>query len=186
VQWALTLHIYLSMTGFLLLFLFALTGLTLNHANFGLDEPRLTTSTLVLPPEVIEQPTEKTVGEHVRRALGIRSPLILYKEYQDEIELQFAAPGRRALVRIDRAERTAHAEVESRGVWGTIGDLHKGRDSGAMWSWIIDITAVLFMVSSLTGMITLTSLPTRRRLGFLCCVIGVVLTVVLYAVWVPK
>jgi len=40
---AFTLHIYFSMAGFVLVLLFAVTGLTLNHDDFGWSEP--TTST---------------------------------------------------------------------------------------------------------------------------------------------
>ncbi len=43
-RWGLTLHIYISMTGFLLVLFFAVTGLTLNHDNFGLDGPRVATT----------------------------------------------------------------------------------------------------------------------------------------------
>jgi hypothetical protein len=185
-QWALTLHIYLSMAGFLLLFLFAVTGLTLNHNDFGLSEPRLSTSTLPVPAAILDRPDEDHVTGFVRNQLGTRSPLTVYKEFPDEIELNFAAPGSRTHVRIDRADKVAHVEVETRGFWGAIGDLHKGRDSGRVWFWIIDVTAVLFMTSAITGIITLASLPSRRRLGFLSGAIGLVVSALLYLLWVPK
>lgn len=185
-QWALTLHIYLSMTGFLLIILFAVTGLTLNHADFGLSEPQIETSTLTLPDHLLGQPEEQQITDHLREQLGVTSPVTLYKQFPEEIEVLFAAPGKRTHVIINREEKTAAVERETRGLLGKIGDLHKGRDSGRLWFWIIDITAVLLTISSLTGIVTLASLPARRRGGFVFGALGLFLAILLYLVWVPK
>jgi hypothetical protein len=48
-HWGLLLHIYVSMAGFTLVLLFAVTGLTLNHQDFGWGEPNITSSTIMLP-----------------------------------------------------------------------------------------------------------------------------------------
>lgn len=37
------------------------------------------------------------------------------------------------------------------GFGAVINDLHKGRDSGDTWQWLIDISAVLLAFVSLTG-----------------------------------
>ena len=52
-HWGLLLHIYVSMAGFSLVLLFAVTGLTLNHQDFGWGEPELTTSQIELPKELM-------------------------------------------------------------------------------------------------------------------------------------
>jgi len=183
---ALTLHIYVSMAGFLLLFLFSLTGLTLNHGDFGWSEPALVKRTLMLPQALVDRPSEAALSAHVREALGIRAPVKSYREYPDEIELLFAAPGSRATVQITRDDRTARVEMETRGLFGVIGDLHKGHDGGRVWSWMIDVTAVLFMFTAATGMITLASLRARRRTGFVLGAIGAILTLAIYWLWVPR
>ena len=185
-RWALTLHIYVSMAGFLLLFFFAVTGITLNHADFGLSEPQLETLTIAVPPTIMDRPAQETLSEHLRRELGVSSPLTLYREYPEEIEMQFAAPGERAQVLINRMNAAAQVELVTRGWLGKMGDLHKGLDSGRLWFWIIDITAVLFVITSLTGMISLAALPSRRRVGFIVGLVGVALSVAVYVIWVPK
>jgi hypothetical protein len=48
-HWALLLHIYTSMAGFTLVLLFAITGLTLNHDDFGLSQPKISKSMIVVP-----------------------------------------------------------------------------------------------------------------------------------------
>jgi len=185
-RWALTLHIYVSMAGFLLLFLFSLTGLTLNHGDFGWSEPALVKRTLMLPQALVDHPSEAALSAYARDALGIHAPVKSYREYPDEIELLFAAPGSRAQIQITREDRTARVEIETRGLFGVIGDLHKGHDSGRVWSWAIDFTAVLFMFTAATGMITLASLRARRRTGFVLGALGIVVTLVVYWLWVPR
>src|ERR1022692_1459739 len=134
-RWGLTLHIYLSMTGFLLVLLFAVTGLTLNHDDFGLSEPKTMTFTMVVAPRMLEHPDERVLTAYLRAAIGVRSQATRYREDPDAVELTFAVPGRRTTVTITRPDGTARVEAEARGLLGLMGDLHKGQDSGRAWSW---------------------------------------------------
>jgi hypothetical protein len=184
-QLALTLHIYLSMTGFLLILLFGITGLTLNHADWDWRTRTSETSSIMLPADLIQQPDEKKVTEELRRLLGVRSPVTLYRESPEEIEVLFAAPGSRTQVLIQREDGSAAVDSESRGFLGKIEDLHKGHDSGRVWSWTIDITAILLTISAMTGIVTLASLPGRRRMGFVFGALGLAICFVIYWLWVP-
>ena len=76
---AFTLHIYFSMAGFVLVLLFAVTGLTLNHDDFGWSEPTTTTTTLTLPPSLLDRPTQDAIGQYLRGALGLQSPAMKYR-----------------------------------------------------------------------------------------------------------
>ncbi len=185
-HWALLLHIYISMAGFTLVLLFAITGLTLNHEDFGLSQPKVTTSTIVLTADVLERPDRTALGQRLRDLLGIRSPLTDYREDPEQIQLTFAAPGHRTVVTVNRAQRTGALETETRGLLGRLDDLHKGFDSGPTWSWIIDLAAVLLTLSALTGMVTLVAFRARRRSGFVVALLGIVSIVALYLIWVPQ
>jgi hypothetical protein len=185
-HWGLLLHIYVSMAGFTLVLLFAVTGLTLNHQDFGLSAPEIETSEIPVPPDLVDRPSSEAIGRHLRETIGVRSPVTNYNEDPDQIQITFAAPGRRTLVTIDRPARKATVERESRGFLGRLDDLHKGFDSGRPWFWIIDITAILLTVSSLTGMITLLSLKHRRRSGFLVGGLGVAMVVAIYVFLIPQ
>lgn len=185
-RWALTLHIYLSMTGFLLVLLFAVTGLTLNHDDFGLSEPKTTTSMMVVPPSLLEHPEERALTEYLRTAIGVRSRATRYREAPDAIEMTFAVPGRRTTVTIARPDGTARVEAEARGLLGMMGDLHKGQDSGRAWSWLIDLTAVLLIFSSITGIVTLLVLPKRRNMGLFVGLVSAGILVAIYLIWVPR
>jgi len=184
-HWGLLIHIYVSMAGFTLVLLFAITGLTLNHQDLGLSNPDITTKTISLPAELLESPDQAAVSSYLQETLGVRSPVTDYREDESEIQVIFAAPGKRTLVTINRSERTGEVEAENRGILGRLDDLHKGFDAGTAWYWIIDFSAILLTVSSLTGMVTLFSLRTRRKSGFIVGAIGVVTVVAVYLVCVP-
>src|SRR5204863_959610 len=58
-HWGLLLHIYVSMVGFTLVLLFAVTGLTLNHQDFGFGEPRLKLRQLMFRLSLLNNPQKK-------------------------------------------------------------------------------------------------------------------------------
>src|SRR6476661_2903716 len=89
-HWGLLVHIYISMAGFTLVLLFAITGLTLNHQDFGWAEPHITHSTTAIDSGIIQAPNADTLGNYVKGKLGIKSPLTDYHEDPDQIELTFA------------------------------------------------------------------------------------------------
>ena len=185
-HWALLTHIYVSMAGFTLALLFGATGLTLNHQDFGLSEPRTETSVIDLGKNLVSNADQPALEQYLRQRLQIRSPATDYHDDTDQIQMTFAAPGTRTVVTINRADGKAEVEKENRGFLGKLGDLHKGFDTGKVWSWIIDLAALLLVVSSLTGMITLISLRARRVTGFTICALGVLTVLLIYALWVPR
>ena len=185
-HWGLLLHIYVSMVGFTLVLLFAVTGLTLNHQDFGWAEPQTASSTTPVDAAAIQAPNPDTLGNYLKGKLGIGAPLTDYHDDPDQIELTFAAPGHRTVVTIDRAQNSANVEAETRGLLGRLDDLHKGFDSGPVWYWTIDVAAILLTISSLTGMITLVSLRARRRSGFLIAGLSVATVLAIYVWFVPS
>ena len=185
-HWGLLLQFYVSMAGFTLVLLFAVTGLTLNHQDFGWAQPQITTSSITLPMEVVAHPDQNELGKRLRETLNLHSQMSDYHADDNQIQVTFAVPGRRALITINRADGKAEVEQETRGLLGRLDDLHKGFDSGLAWYWIIDISAVLLTISSLTGMVTLLSLRARRRSGFIVASLGVAMLVAIYLAWVPR
>jgi hypothetical protein len=182
----LTLHIYLSMAGFLLVLLFAVTGLTLNHEDFGLSQPRIEHSTMTLPADLLQHPDQRVIAGRLHALLHISTPVTHFRADDDQIEVMMTAPGRHTQVTISRRDGRAEVEAETHGFLASLDDLHKGLDSGPLWRWIIDITAVLLTISSLTGIVTLLTLPRRRKIGFVVGLLGAIAITVLYLVWVPK
>jgi hypothetical protein len=185
-HWALLAHIYVSTAGFTLALLFGVTGLTLNHQDFGFSQPRISSSEITLDKNVAHNADIVVLEQALRRQLGIRSPSTDYHDDPDQTQMTFASPGSRTVVTINRANGTGQVEKESRGFLGKLGDLHKGLDAGRAWYWTIDVAAILLVVSSITGMVTLVALRARRRTGFAVCALGILTVVAVYAIWVPR
>ncbi len=185
-HWALMAHIYVSMAGFTLSLLFGATGLTLNHQDFGLSDPRMSTSEITVDKDLTNNADRATLEQFLRRQLGIRAPSTDYHDDPDEIVVTFASPGARTVVTINRADGTGQVEKETRGTLGRLDDLHKGLDTGTVWSGTIDVAALMLVISSLTGMVTLLALRARRRAGFILCALGVLTVLVIYSIWVPR
>jgi hypothetical protein len=185
-HWALLIHIYVSMAGLTLAMLFGATGLALNHQDFGFSSPQTTTSEIVLDKHLLAHPDQATVDQYLREKLGLRSPATDYHDDPDQLQVTYATPGARTLVTINREDGKAEVEKETRGFMGRLGDLHKGFDTGNVWFWTIDLAALLIIVSSLTGIVTLLALRARRRVGFTVGALGVLTVFVIYMIWVPK
>ena len=78
-HWALLAHIYVSMAGFTLALLFGITGLTLNHQNFGFSDPRISTSEIHLDKDLVDNPDQARLDirkedrfDHQLRAAPVR------------------------------------------------------------------------------------------------------------------
>ena len=99
-HWALLAHIYISMAGLTLAVLFGLTGLALNHQDFGFSNPRITKSEIVLDKNLVAHTNQAAMEDHLREKLGIRSPSTDYHDDADQIQVTYAAPGARTVVTI--------------------------------------------------------------------------------------
>jgi hypothetical protein len=67
-----------------------------------------------------------------------------------------------------------------------INDLHKGRHSGAVWSWVIDISAFLMIFFALTGYVIMFQNKKHRRLAVVFSIAGLISPIVLYLLFVPR
>src|SRR5215467_3861940 len=127
-HWALLAHIYVSTAGFTLALLFGITGLTLNHQDFGFSEPRTSTSEITLDKHLAENADPAVLEQVLRRQLGLRSPSTDYHDDPDQIQMTFASPGARTVVTINRVDGRGEVEKENRGALGRLDDLDKGLD----------------------------------------------------------
>ena len=151
--------------------LFAITGLTLNHAasisaspntvqKSGLLAPGL--RPLLAHPEANDAPLPPRVAEAVERAVDL-DPAGRPGEWSDgEVYVAMPRPGGDAWVSIDRASGAITSERTDRGWVSYLNDLHKGRNAGSAWFWFIDAFAVACIVFTLTGLLLL-QLHARHR-----------------------
>ncbi|MCJ2186893.1 PepSY-associated TM helix domain-containing protein [Novosphingobium beihaiensis] len=154
------------------MFLFAITGLTLNHAASISATPVITDSSGQLPRAMLDKlpapndghaPLPADVARAVAAAVPV-DPAGHAADWMDEGEVYIAmpGPGRDAWVAIDRTSGAITAETTDRGWISYLNDLHKGRNSGTVWFWFIDLFAVACVVFTLTGLFLL-QLHARHR-----------------------
>jgi uncharacterized protein len=186
VRW---LHIYLSMLSFAIVFFFAVTGLTLNHADRFSKEVRTTQDHGHLNPAWTREPDtlhidKLSIVEYLRQTHGIRAALSDFRIDDSQLGVSFKGPGYAADVFIDRTTGDYELTKTSAGFVGLINDLHKGRDTGPGWSLFIDISGILLALVSLTGMVLLLFLKRRRPSGLLIAALGLLLAWLVYMIWI--
>jgi len=151
----------ISLIGMLL---FAITGITLNHAATIGSTPQVTDGSASLPPPLRGQlggtpaadaPLPDAVAQAVARSTGL-DPTGRAAEWSDEeVYVAMPGPGSDAWVTIDRTSGAMTFERTDRGWISYFNDLHKGRNSGSAWFWFIDIFAVACVVFTITGLFLL-------------------------------
>jgi uncharacterized protein len=184
------LHIYLSMGSFFIIFFFSVTGITLNHTEWFEDQQKTNTvkgnmdvkwvnvadTMKIAKLEIVEM----LRGKH--KITGAVSEFLI-DDYQCTIS--FSGPGYTADAFVNRENGSYELTETVTGLWGVLNDLHKGRDTGKVWKWVIDISAVLMILVSLTGLLMLFFLKKKRMAGILVAIAGTILTLIIYRIWVP-
>jgi hypothetical protein len=184
------LHTYLSMLSFSILLFFAATGLTLNHAewfegqrNTARYQGTLDVAWLKSPdPNAVAQ--DKIVG-YLRGTHRVKGAVSEVHLDESQCEVVFKGPGYEADASIDRESGKYDLTVSRFGLIAVLNDLHKGRDSGGKWSAVIDFSAALMTLVSLTGLTLIFFLSKRRLFGLLTAVVAALLCYLAYAAWVP-
>lgn len=97
----------------------------------------------------------------------------------------FQGPGYFAQALVDRATGQYNLSEIRPGVLVVLQDLHRGKGAGRAWSWVIDASAAVITVASITGLALLLFYRRRRFSGLLTAVVGSVLVLVIYLFCVP-
>lgn len=158
-----------SLAGMLL---FAITGITLNHAAQIPAEPVTVETTATLPAPLLERlgdfpdettdPVPDAIARWVSSELDASIAGKPTETASDEVYVALKGPGSDGWVTIDRATGEAIRETTTRGWVAYVNDLHKGRDTGPVWYWFIDVFAVACIIFTVTGL-TLLWLHARTR-----------------------
>ncbi|NKQ12523.1 PepSY-associated TM helix domain-containing protein [Pseudomonas sp. SST3] len=143
--------------------LFAVTGITLNHAAQIEASPQVIERQARLPEalqrELQAQPPEAGMPEPLRIWLESELEIDLTErdaEWTDgELYVALPRPGGDAWLSLELESGELLYEFTDRGWISYLNDLHKGRNTGVAWNWFIDIFAGACVVFSLTGLLLL-------------------------------
>ena len=151
---------------------FALTGITLNHAGQIEAKPRVTARSAQLPDDLLsaaraaqhaaKQPLPVELRTWVEQRFGIAVGN-REAEWSQEIYLSLPRPGGDAWLAIDLDTGEARYERTDRGWIAYLNDLHKGRHTGIAWSWFLDLFAVACVVFCVTGLVLLQLMADQRK-----------------------
>jgi len=184
------LHIYLSMVSFAILFFFAVTGITLNHQDWFSGAAKTVQLRGKVDQKWLKPPDGKDVAkaqvvEYLRKQHNVRSALSDFRVDDQQCTVSFKGPGYSADAFVDMETGSYELTETRQGFVAVLNDLHKGRDSGTAWSAIIDVSAVLMTLVSLTGLLLIFFLQKRRMSGLIAVAIGAALCYLVYLIWVP-
>lgn len=144
--------------------LFAVTGITLNHAAQIKSTPKVTTLDVQIPAEILaglvvpetdKAPLPGALIDWLAQTQNITDANHDAEWSEDDIYLSLPRPGGDAWLSIDLASGELVYELTDRGWISYFNDLHKGRNTGGVWSWFIDIFAVACIVFCITGLLLL-------------------------------
>jgi uncharacterized protein len=179
-KWARWLHVYISTGTLLLVLFFSLTGITLNHPDwmFG-TEPVRTTVEGALPESWKTGDTVNwlEVAEYLRNEQSVHGEVSDYRNDDTEAQISFNAPGYSADAFINMEDGSFSLSTDSQGWVAVMNDLHRGRDSGTIWKWIVDLSGAFLILVSVTGLALLLFLKKIRTPGLIAIALGGIATV---------
>jgi len=195
--WLKTLHEWHWVSSALCLIgmiLFSVTGFTLNHASQIEAKPRITSLRANVDDTLRARLEEQaaTVKATTKGKAGLPDDLQAWVQKtwhidtageaewsNDEIYLSMPRPGGDAWLRLSLADGEIEYERTDRGWLSYFNDLHKGRHTGAAWSWFIDIFAAATLVFSITGLFILKMHAGNRPFTWPMVGMGLVIPVLL-------
>lgn len=170
--------------------LFSVTGITLNHAADIPATPKIETREMVIEgpglEALVSEPTDGTTNSLPRETIrALRSGIGINAagktaEWTDfDVYVGLPRPGGDAWLAIDRETGAVEYELTTRGVVSWLNDLHKGRNTGIVWYWFIDVFSVAAIFFCLTGLWLLQIHAGKRAITWPLTLLGLVIPAVI-------
>lgn len=159
-------HGWLSAFAFITLLFFSVTGLLLNHPEWFEPAKTEETAKLILPESVLksikqqENPSD-TILEYVRQQQNLVGRYQSSEVMDNEVMIRLESPAGATDIFVTTDTGETEITQKSASTVSMLNDLHRGKNSGLGWSWLIDISAIIYIVLSLAGYILFLSIKTR-------------------------
>ena len=176
--------------------LFSITGFTLNHAAQIEAKPQVTRLTDAVPAALLpelqayaeqhadaEAPVPAKLADWASGAFPVDLRGRSAEWSEEDAYIALPRPGGDAWLRIGLDDK-AEYEKTDRGWISWLNDMHKGRNTGAVWSWFIDIFALACIIFCVTGFLILKYHAANRPSTWPVIGLGIVLPAVLALLFV--
>jgi uncharacterized protein len=178
------------MVSFAVVFFFAATGITLNHAEWFSRQVQTIHYRGIVPASLLHESTDQHpdklgMVELLRNRHKIHGSVSDFRVEDSQISISFKGPGYAADAFIDATNGSYDLAETRSGFVAILNDLHKGRDTGSVWSIVIDVSAALLVLVSLTGLILIWFVYKRRTSGLILAAASGVLCWLVYRAFVP-
>lgn len=159
-------HGWLSAFAFLTLLFFSVTGLLLNHPEWFEPAKTEETTQLILPESVLksikqqENPSD-TILNYVRQQQNLVGRYQSSEVMDNEVMIRLESPAGATDIWVMADTGETEITQKPASTVSMLNDLHRGKNSGLAWSWLIDISAIIVIALSLVGYILFLSIKTR-------------------------
>ncbi len=163
-RWARLVHNYAAIALLLLLVFFSFTGLTLNHPDWLAGDAIEEDHNFILMDFDSDQGVSFTPTQikQLEAELDVSFSKLSLEQEDDLLFIDVQLPGRFIVGELDVYSGEIMVTDTRYGITAWLNDLHKGRHTGLAWILLLDISALLILVFSLTGLVLL--LPSQRYL----------------------
>lgn len=153
-SYARLIHVYVSMALLSLMIFFAVTGITLNHPEwFEQHEAEVISRDFSLDKKLLAPSQQGELISFLARNQLLNGKRFTLERDQYELFISDKRPGFNLTLSIDLTSGEVFQEQTDYGLWAKLNDLHKGRNSGGLWRFIIDFSALMMILFSLSGLI---------------------------------
>lgn len=180
------------------LLFFAVTGITLNHAeHFESTKQEFSTLSRTMPAGLVSALREDirlngegesvptvSLRDWIRSEYGIESAERVGDWKTDEIIFPMERPGGDAWLKLDLVRGVSEYHVTQAGWIAYFNDLHKGRHTGRYWAWFIDILAVACVLFAVTGFVILQMHASNRPLTWPLVAFGLLVPLLIAALFI--
>ncbi len=173
------------------LLLFAVTGITLNHATLIEGTPKVVTGTAQLPTPLLKRlqgADSDPIPDDVARWLQdhTRQTVVTGTTEWSDTELYVSMPraGGDAWLSVDRETGAIEFENTSRGLISYLNDLHKGRNTNAAWNAFIDVLAIGCLVFCISGLFLLVFHARQRSMTWPLVGLGLIVPLILLLLFI--
>jgi hypothetical protein len=185
------LHAYLSAFAFLALFFFSVTGVLLNHPewfeNYQPAEHKVAFA--LTPAELAAARSAKDRGRALADAALRRAPLPGAYASADidsgQALVRLEGPKGSSDLTIDMTSGKVDGRVTRPNLMAVIQDLHRGKNSGVAWRWVIDLSAWIVIALSLIGYVLFFSLRFRLKTSLILTAVSLATLIGIAWMFVP-